>query len=78
MSKQFEARAAQGYQTEPSNCGNCVHRKFDLVLPSWMAKENERFPGSWGDKNKVEKKRRCGIGGFAIGMTATCSKHEPA
>jgi hypothetical protein len=78
MSKQSEAKLAQGYQTKPSNCGNCVHRRFDMDLPRWMAEENERRPGTWGDEHKAMKRQRCGIGGFAIALTASCRKHEAA
>jgi hypothetical protein len=30
MSKQSEAKLAQGYSTKPMNCGNCAHRWFML------------------------------------------------
>lgn len=72
MSKQSQAKEAQGYTTEPKNCGNCVWRKFDLELPAWMqAPENI---GHYGERHKVEVRQRCGLGGFAIKKTATCQQ----
>jgi len=74
MSKQSEAKAAQGYTTDPRNCGNCGRRTFDLETPAWLIREgiSHANPG-W----LVEKNQRCGIGGFAIKKTARCDKWVP-
>ncbi len=79
MSKQSEAKAAQGYTTAVSNCGNCAHMAKDLVLPAGMLKDNERGLTHYTiEQHGVEKNLRCGIGGFAIKKTATCKEHKPA
>ena len=65
MSKQSEAKEAQGYTKKPASCGNCVNFKSELVkfppLPGWSMGYTE------------EKNRRCGIGGFAVGRNGHCS-----
>lgn len=72
MSKQSEAKVAQGYidKAIPQTCGTCVHMQLDLELPKWMQKQG----GSavWDDKYKQETNLRCGIGGFAIKKMGTC------
>ena len=83
MSKQSEAKAAQGYTTAVSNCGNCAHMGKDLVLPAWMLKDNEDraergLTPYTIEQHGVEKNFRCGIGGFAIKKTAACKEHKPA
>ena len=79
MSKQSEAKAAQGYTTAVSNCGSCAHMAKDLVLPAWMLKDNgSGLPRYTIEQHGVEKNLRCGIGGFAIKKTATCKEHKPA
>jgi hypothetical protein len=78
MSKQSEAKAAQGYdpKPEPSTCGNCGHFQCDMTLPTWMARENEVLSVSnkWGPEHKRETNLRCGLGGFAVKKSATCKK----
>jgi hypothetical protein len=73
MSKQSEAKAAQGYRTEQRNCENCTHRRCERELPAWMRRENERTPDYWRvERDGIESKQRCGLGDFAIRKTATC------
>lgn len=74
MSKQSEAKAAQGYVEKPvpRTCTNCANLRFDMQLPAWMQKD----PGVWGDQYKHEANHRCGIGGFKVKKTATCSRWE--
>jgi hypothetical protein len=75
MSKQSEAKVAQGYRTEQQNCGNCQHRKCTVALPAWTEKYNQERPGSYTlERHGLETNQRCGIGGFAIRKTATCVK----
>lgn len=83
MSKQSEAKAAQGYTTVVINCGNCAHRTCDISILPWMEIDNRREI-SKGNKpfyslesHGTERNQRCGIGGFAIKKTATCTKHTP-
>jgi hypothetical protein len=79
VSKQSEAKDAQGYTTEKRYCNNCAHRKFDMELPAWMRKKVEAGDASYDkDRYKQAVRQRCGIGGFAIALTATCSKWEAA
>lgn len=81
MSKQSDAKLAQGYQSKPSTCATCKHRQFEMVLPDWMAGINEKArangkPPIYNDMQKVAKNNRCGIGGFAVKLMAFCRKHE--
>jgi hypothetical protein len=75
MSKQSDAKKAQGYSTEPRNCKTCANRTCDTVLPDWVAREIEAGHRLLHDKDyyAIESKQRCSIGGFAVKMTATCS-----
>ena len=61
MSKQSEAKEAQGYQ-ENANCSNCANYLSDTKIRGYYY---------------VEHNIRCGIGGFEIKKTATCEKWEP-
>jgi hypothetical protein len=79
MSKQQAAKEAQGYRTELQNCGNCKHRTAELTLPLWMRTRNERHGIEYTlERHGVESNKRCGIGGFAIKQTATCTRWEAA
>ena len=80
-SKQAQAKEAQGYTTAANNCGNCTHMTSERALPAWMVRDSEErsrigmlpYPvETFG----VERNLRCGIGGFAIKKTATCSKYK--
>ena len=67
MSKQSDAKAAQGYEPKPivRNCGSCAHFKCEIeVLKGYFA---------WSDPREIERNKRCGIGSFAIKKTATCA-----
>ena len=65
MSKQSEAKEAQGYTKKPASCGNCANFKSELV----------KFPPPPGQfyGYTEEKNRRCGIGSFAVGRNGHCS-----
>lgn len=78
MSKQSEAKEAQGYRTALQNCGNCAHRDFQKELPAWMRRENERSvqPVWIEERDGLEKSQRCDLGGFAIRKTATCDRWQ--
>lgn len=82
-SKQAEAKEAQGYTTAVKNCGNCAHMTCELALPAWMANTNaDAISRGWipeytVERHGVEKNTSCGIGGFAIKKTATCTQHAP-
>lgn len=82
MSKQSEAKEAQGYTTAVRNCGNCANLTSERALPAWMVRDNEErsrigMPPYPVETFGVEKNLRCGIGGFTIKKTATCTKHTP-
>jgi hypothetical protein len=76
MSKQSEAKAAQGYMPNPMACANCMHLKFEMELPRWMQEENLQSPGRYGDGQALQKNLRCGLGGFAVKKMGTCNKWE--
>lgn len=73
MSKVEKAKAEQGYRMEPANCKNCANRTFDRFLPGWIAGSRHDKDGI-REKYMLETKQRCGIGGFAIKLTATCER----
>ena len=69
MSKQSEAKLAQGYRKKPYTCSNCKHLQFEFVEKSY-----KRWDGtveSWEE----EKSHRCSVGGFAVGKNSTCNIH---
>lgn len=76
MSKQSEAKEAQGYEPKPTSatCGNCAHFKVGLALPEWAVRANIQRPNRYGPEYAREKYLRCSIGGFAVKKMATCSK----
>lgn len=62
MSKQREAKAAQGYRMEAACCKTCKNFSSEMVpMNRWN-----------GDPYKTEKNKRCNIGGFATQATAHC------
>jgi hypothetical protein len=67
MSKQSEAKAAQGYREEPKTCSNCVNFTSDHIEKSYQS-----FSGlqTWTE----EKNKRCAIGGFVVKKMATCDQ----
>lgn len=68
MSKQSEAKKAQGHVVKPAwpVCGNCRHFTCTTETISNV------YTGSW----TKESDKRCTLGGFATGKAATCKKHE--
>ena len=83
MSKQSEAKSAQGYTTEVRNCKSCAHLTSERVLPRWHQERNAENARTGSPSHYPveifgeEKNIRCGIGGFAVKKTATCAKHTP-
>ena len=69
MSKQSEAKQAQGYKKNPDTCTNCKHLQFEVIQKSY-----ERW-GGVVDHWKEEKRHRCSVGGFAVGKNSTCNIH---
>jgi hypothetical protein len=69
MSKQSEAKAAQGYVAKavPRTCANCA--KF---LSDKVQKTSEWMKTTWVE----EKNLRCGIGGFAVKKNGTCNLYS--
>lgn len=67
MSKQGEAKNAQGYEPNPRAraCMNCLHYRAEFI-------EEKGVFGSW----VREKDRHCALGGFVVKKTATCQKFE--
>lgn len=74
MSKVEAAKAEQGYRMEPANCKNCANRQCERSLPEWMVGNSRYDKDGIREKYMRETKQRCGIGGFAIKLTATCER----
>ena len=64
MSKQSEAKAAQGYTKNPACCKTCQN------FSSRLEEELNISGGIWWIK---ESHKRCDIGGFAVQSSAYCS-----
>ena len=68
MSKQLEAKQAQGYEQKPviHVCKNSKHftSKFTNAYDIW----NSIY--------QIEKEMRCGIGGFAVKKMGTCNLYK--
>lgn len=69
MSKQSEAKVAQNYRTTPDTFSNCTHYTCEVVKKSYDGWQGRM---EWSE----ERGRRCALGGFAVGKTAVCDKHE--
>ncbi|MGO4302157.1 hypothetical protein [Cupriavidus sp. RAF12] len=60
----------QGFRKTANTCSNCQRFQKEVVQ-----KEYKRWDGTvdrWGE----DKSLRCGLGGFKVGKTNTCDKHE--
>ena len=69
MSKQEEAKKAQGYTKASACCKTCKH--FSSTVAD--------MPGSYGGGTWIkESNKRCGIGGFAVQSSAHCKMFERA
>ena len=71
MSKQSDAKAAQGYQPKPvpRTCVNCSHFAFDRKIIRAVTEWQKDF---FEDKNQ-----HCFIGDFAVKRSATCNLFDP-
>lgn len=84
MSKQSQAREAQGYRHEGPRCGNCRRFTSDSVPIPWMVETNAKFveqgkPAPYDmtlPANTREGNLRCQIGDFAIKKNAYCTQWE--
>jgi hypothetical protein len=65
MSKQSDAKEAQGYTRDPLNCSTCKH----------FTSEIEQVH-SYGHTYSKETNLRCGIGGFAVKKMDRCNRWE--
>ena len=67
MSKQTDAKAAQGYveEIDPDRCGNCAHLTSEKTTVDH---------GYW--PYTEEKKLRCSVGGFKIKKNGGCKCHK--
>lgn len=62
-SKTQETKDAQKYTKKPQQCNNCANYKSEFVdMPA----------DNWRRAYKVEKNKRCGIGGFAVQSSGSC------
>lgn len=69
MSKQSEAKEAQGYidKPVPRTCANCKQYKSKI----------RRIHGVWSSlMEERESELRCGLGGFKVKKTAACNRFE--
>ena len=62
-SKTQHIKDSQGYIKKPQQCNNCKHYESDIVNITATA---------WHAAYKVEKNKRCGIGGFAVQSSGSC------
>ncbi len=84
MSKQSDAKAAQGYEPKPLMpiCGNCKNHTPVVGLPKWERERNARSVAN-GEKPRYGKyheqvlSNRCDLGGFAVLKSATCKQYKP-
>jgi len=65
MSKQSEAKLAQGFSKEPQCCRTCARMKRDL---------KPALSGAY--KGFLKGYRACAIGGFAVKSTNSCKLWE--
>ena len=79
MSKQAEAKAAQGYEAKPvpRSCATCTNLKLNRRLPDWMVAAKKDWSGKpyTVESHGVDKDLRCGIGGFAVKKTGVCNAY---
>lgn len=69
MSKQSEAKLAQGYRKKPDTCSNCKHLLFRVTQKTY-----EQWDGTvltWNEQKNI----RCAVGNFAVNKTSTCRIH---
>lgn len=66
MSKQSEAKLAQGYTKLSPQCINCKNYESETTTRA-----------GWNQTYEIETNLRCVIGGFAINKTAWCKLWEP-
>lgn len=84
MSKQSEAKKAQGYRINAPRCGNCRHFLSDTAPIEWMVRMNDEQVSNGRaaaydldlPQNRREVNLRCGIGKFAVKKTAHCLHWE--
>lgn len=77
MSKQSEAKAAQGYILKSNTCAGCAFFSSERVLPAWMVTANDGFTRYTLEIHGVEKNFLCNVGGFAVKKTASCNIFKP-
>lgn len=63
MSKQSEAKEAQGYTPKGRNCGNCIR----------FSSQFKEYPSAFGGTYQEEHSKRCTMGGFTVKKTAVCN-----
>jgi hypothetical protein len=86
MSKQSDAKAAQGYQDKPAAhvCMNCTRFASDISLPKWAVTRNSEAAAKGHAIRYLmseygrEANKRCNLGGFAVKKTATCKQFAPS
>lgn len=66
MTKLEQTKASQGYRLSAATCRTCKHFASDIA----------KLRGTYGGQYTEEKNKRCGLGGFAVKVTATCLKWE--
>lgn len=65
-----QARAEQGYRTKAHTCRDCAQVQFD--------ERHSAGTRPWNQYETVISRTnpRCGIGGFSVLLTGSCSRHE--
>lgn len=79
MSKQSDAKEAQGYIEKANCCATCESLTFDLKMPAWMIGVNDRKAlrdesPVYDDSYALQKNLRCGLGGFKAKKMGVCNK----
>lgn len=66
-SKTQKTKDTQCYTKKQQRCHTCKSYKSDIL----------EVPLSWGNgTHRVEKNKRCGIGGFAVQSAASCKLYQ--
>lgn len=61
-----EIKAKMGFSKKPPKCGDCKHRTV----------EREMVEVQPGERILMDKRMRCGIGGFVIHWNNWCQRYE--
>jgi hypothetical protein len=86
MSKQSDAKAAQGYQDKPEQklCGGCKCLEIPIALSRWHQERNTIAVRDGGkpvytlELHGKSQRGVCGLGNFTVKKSATCDQFRAA